>query len=84
MLSENMIPFKYTFKVIPNSILWLQAKPISQTKNYIFSNEFALVYINCKTFEKGYTSGQLQKQMKQLKEFVSRAKQGKNELQQEE
>lgn len=75
MLCENLIPFKYSFKAIPNSIMWLQAKPIGQTKNYTFSNEFALVYINSRTFERGYTTGELQAQMRQLKDFVQNIKQ---------
>jgi hypothetical protein len=60
MLCENLIPYKYSFKAIPNTIMWLQAKPNGQTKNYTFSNEFALVYINSRTFEREYASGQLQ------------------------
>ena len=59
MLCENLIPFKYSFKAIPYTIMWLQAKPIGQSKHYTFSNEFALVYINSRTFEKGYHSEQL-------------------------
>ena len=27
MLQENLIPFKYSDKTFPGSILWLQAKP---------------------------------------------------------
>ena len=29
MLLENLIPFKYSDKTFPNSIMWLQAKPLS-------------------------------------------------------
>jgi hypothetical protein len=39
--------------------MWLQAKPIGQSKHYTFSNEFTLVYINSRTFEKCYHCGQL-------------------------
>jgi hypothetical protein len=70
MLCENLIPFKYSFKAIPNTIMWLQAKPIGQTKNYTFSNEFTLVYINSRTFQNGFASGELHAQMKQLKDFI--------------
>jgi hypothetical protein len=28
MLCENLIPFKYSFKAIPQTIMWLQAKSI--------------------------------------------------------
>jgi len=29
MLLENLIPFKYSDKTFTNSIMWLQAKPLS-------------------------------------------------------
>lgn len=29
MLLENLIPFKYSEKTFSNSIMWLQAKPLS-------------------------------------------------------
>lgn len=74
MLCENLIPFKYSFKSLPSTIMWLQAKPIGQSKNYSYTNEYCLVYINSASFIQGWQNGELTQTMKRLKEFATRQK----------
>ena len=70
MLLENMISFRYSSNIFPNSIMWLQAKAkpglaASVTANlnnahaFEFEQEFTLLYVDSAAFIRGYANGAL-------------------------
>ena len=72
MLLENLISFRYSQSVFPNSIMWLQAKAkqtmsttvtsnLNNTHAFEFEQEFTLLYINSQTFIREYSDGSLVK-----------------------
>lgn len=78
MLLENMISFRYSNKVFPNSIMWLQAKAKSGQQNnemspagYEFEQEFTLLYFNSFTFQRDHENGDLMKNMAKVKHFMT-------------
>jgi hypothetical protein len=76
MLNENAIHHRYSNTQLPDTICWLQAK--QKDAQYIYSNEYALVYISGASFVRDFPSGVLTTKMKWVKEYAERAKQANN------
>ena len=68
MLMENVISFRYSSKIFPNSIMWIQAKAkgnvsttvtanLNNTHAFEFEQEFTLLYINSQTFIRDHPNG---------------------------